>query len=129
MYNLFSINKNLQKLKDTSNLNNEEHNYIQYNYNVYTLKSIEYIFIQSFCHFRTFNLIDIQKFVSKYYDYYFFKSDILKHLLLQFCVKLENKNVYRLKNLDWKKYFTSNVVDIRDFKEYVKPKVYLNKTI
>ena len=125
MFNLFFINKNLKQLKldcSQEEMNEQNNNYLQYKYNNYSLKSFEYLFIQSFSHYKTFNLKDIQKFVSIYFDYYFFKSDLLKHLLINLCSKLQNKTNYKLKNLNWKKYFQSKELDIRCFSETIKPK-------
>ena len=125
MFNLFSLNKNLKQLKlgsleDSSH--EESNNYLPYKYNCYSPKSFEYLFVQSFLHFKTFRLKDVQKFVSTYFDYYYFKSDLLKHFLMHVCVPLEQKNSFRLRHLNWEKYFRSETLDIRLFDETVKPK-------
>jgi hypothetical protein len=119
------MNKNFKLLKinvSSTSLNDQNDNFIQYRYNCCSLKPFEYFFIQYFCHYKTFNLKDVQKFVSIYFDYYYFKSDLLKHLLMHFCIPLECPNHYKLKNINWIKYFQSEEKDIRQFNEKVKPK-------
>ena len=125
MNNLFSMNKYFKLLNisvSNSSLDEKTDNFIQYRYTCYSVKAFEYLFVQSVCQFKPFNINDLQKFVSIYFDYYLFKSDLLKHLLMYFCIPLENQNYYKLKNVDWIKYFRSEEKDIRNFKATVKPK-------
>lgn len=122
MFNLFSMNNHLQQLKVTLSALGDDENYLQYKYNCYSLKTLEYLFVQSFCHLKTFTLEDVQKFVSTYFNYYLFKSDLLKHVLMCVCEKLEAKHTFRLRHVDWEAYFKSDQLDLRRFKQMVKPK-------
>lgn len=122
MFNLFSMNNNLKQLNVALSSVGDDENYLQYKYNCYSLKTLEYLFVQSFCHMKTFTLADVKKFVSTYFNYYLFKSDLLKHILMSACEQIEQNDSFRLKHLDWGAYFGSDQLDLRQFQESVKPK-------
>ena len=114
---LFNIEQNIINLEKYNpkykKLLNQD--LIHLKFRSFTLKQIEYTFVQYFMQYEYFRFQDIKYFAYIYFRNYYFSNDIIRHLVGYVSEKIEGTEDFRLKDMDFVGYFESDHLDITTF--------------
>lgn len=89
---------------------------LHFKFKSFTLKQMEYTFVQYFMQYEFFRFKDIKFFAYKYFRNYYFSNDVIRHFVGYLSEKIEGTEDFRLRDFDFAGYFASDEIDITLYK-------------